>query len=125
MQFPLCKIPYKPCIDSSKCKFPSFSKFPGILHIIEDPPDFGCRKISIDNKTSFLKDLCACSIIFQLIAKICSTSVLPYNGIVHWFTCFPVPYYCSLTLIRNTNPGNVGTFESCLGNSLQSNTCLC
>jgi len=50
-------------------------------------------KICIDNKSCFIPDHYAVSVILKCIAKICCTPVLPDNRIINRFSRFPVPYY--------------------------------
>src|SRR5664280_1203219 len=119
MQFALCKFPYKPRIDGTKCQLSLVCKLSSVLNIIEYPSYFRCRKISIDNQTCFFKYSATLTIVLHLVTKISRSSVLPDDCIINRLACLPVPYNGCLTLVRNTDSNYVFTFQSGHGNCLE------
>src|SRR5512142_2598984 len=120
MKLAVCKVPDKPRIDGSERELSLLSQFPGILYIIKDPAYFGCRKIGIDYQSCLFPDRFTEPVSLQLIAKSCSSPVLPYYCITYRLTCYPVPDHCSFTLVRYPDCRDIRAAESGLCNGFCS-----
>src|SRR5512138_535062 len=100
------EVPYKPCINCTKCKLTLFSQLTCTFNIIQDPPDLCCGKICIDYESCFVLN-CLCVIFLEGIAEISRSPVLPHDCLVNGFPRFPVPYNCCLPLVCNADCSDI------------------
>ena len=103
MNLSLGQLPDQPGIHRSEKKLSLFCPFPGALHMIQDPFQLCSGKIGIWNQACFLSHQLRHSIFFHFFNHICSSSALPYDSRIHWFSCFFIPDNGSFSLIGDSD----------------------
>ena len=108
MNFSLSKIPDKPCINCSKCKFSIFCFFSCSVNIIQYPCNLCRTEIRIRNKPClFFDNICHIIIMHYFFNRISCSSALPHNRIVYRFSSLFIPYNCRFSLICNSYCFNI------------------
>ena len=108
------QIPDQPCINGSKEQFTLFGPLPGVFHVIQNPFNLCPGKISIRDQPRCLLDKGFIALCLQILNDRCCSSALPDNGIVNRFTRLFIPDNRCLTLIGNTDAGNILRSDMCL-----------
>ena len=122
MDSALCKFPDKPCFNRSEKKPSGFRLFSCPRNMIENPFQFGCAEIRIDQKPGLFPDFLAVSLCLEAVAVFCGSPALPYDCIVNGQSGFLVPYHGGFALVCDADGLYVFVravyFEDCfLGNS--------
>src|SRR5690606_15570407 len=94
-------------VDGAEAKFALLSLCSCSRNIVENPFNLGAGEVRIGNETSLLFNHHIGSFLLQLITVFCRSPVLPYDRVVNWLVCFPVPDNCSLSLIGDADGGDV------------------
>ena len=122
MNTTLCKLPYKPCFNSSEQKLALFGTLPCSRNIFKYPVKFCCRKISIYYKSRLLAKLIGQPLFHKCVAEFACSSALPYDGITDRITRVFVPDDCCLPLVGNSNGGNLFRHGAGFTHCLNANT---
>ena len=78
--------------------------------MVENPADFGCRKVSVNDKPGFFCDLVGHPFFFESIAIGSGTTVLPDNRIVEGLARASIPNDSGFSLVGDANGSHlVGT----------------
>ena len=81
--------------------------------MIQNPCNFGCREISVENQAGFFSDLFFFPLATKGITNRCCTTVLPDNCRRYRFSSMPVPNNHRFTLIGNSNRANIRMANPC------------
>ena len=107
MNLPCCHLPDQPGIHGTKQKLASFRSLPCTLHMIQNPSEFCRGKVRVRNQTCPFTDHIPEAVCCQRTDHIGSPPALPDNGIVHRLPRCLIPYNRCLSLVGNSNRGNV------------------
>ena len=124
MNFSSCQHPYEPCIDCSESELSFIGPLSGSRDVFKDPQDLGGAEICIDDKPCLASDQIGTSVSLEAVAEFRGSSVLPYDCVINGFSCFCVPYYCGLSLIRDAYGCNVESVDVDGSDSLGNDRCL-
>ena len=102
-----CEFPDQPGVYCAEKQFSLFRFFSCTFHIVQNPGNFGGRKIGIGNESGLPADDLVKTVLFQLFHHLCSTAALPYNGIVYRFSRDTIPHDSGFALIGNADCGDV------------------
>ena len=105
------QTPDQPGVHITKAQLTHLCTLACSRYVVKDPLDLGAAEVSIDNQSGLLTNFVDEALSFQLVAVLCGTAILPYNGIVNGFFCIYIPNDGGLTLIGDTNSGNVQTVD--------------
>ena len=125
MHLSLSELPYKPCLDCSKQKLSSFGSLPRSRHIVKEPLELSCRKISIYHKPCLFSEGIGKPLFLQRIRILCRASALPYYRVINRLSCIFIPYNCGLSLVSNAYRTYVGCRSLNIGHSLLCHLKLC
>ena len=84
--------PEQETVDGAKGELTVFGTGSGAFHMVEDPGEFGGRKIGIEQQSGAVTNLAFAPIRAQLCAKTGGTAILPDDGVVDGCAGLPVPY---------------------------------
>ena len=115
MDSTFCQFPDQPCLHGSKQKLAFLSSFSCSRHIVQNPLDLRCRKISIDHKTCFLPEFFRQSFFHKRITVFRCPPALPDNCMIDRFPRILIPDNGGLSLIGNTDCRNI---ICCSGNHI-------
>ena len=116
-----CQIPDQPCVNGSENKSSFFCFLPCSVNIIKDPRYLACTEICIGNKAGLFGYHIRTACRDYLIYHGCGSSALPDYSVIYRLSGFFVPYDRSLTLIGNTDRGNIGSIYTEIGHCLSCN----
>ena len=125
MDSALCKFPDKPCFNRSEKKPSGFRLFSCPRNMIENPFQFGCAEIRIDQKPGLFPDFLAVSLCLEAVAVFCGSPALPYDGMINRLSRILIPDNGGLSLIGDTDRCNILCRCLDLVHSLSGNRKLC
>ena len=110
-----CQFPDQPGLHCTEKKFAAFRAFPCSGNIVQDPFDLCGGKISVDHKSGFLTERLCQSFLFQRITVFRCPSALPYDCVIDRLAGLLIPYNGSLTLVGNSDGGDIfsGSADLC------------
>ena len=106
MHAPLGQLPDQPGIDCAKGEFASFGLRASAFNIVEQPADFGGRKITVNDEAGLLSDQRPMASVAQIVAEVYGSAVLPYDGVGDRLPGFSVPQDSGFALIRDGDRRN-------------------
>ena len=101
------EFPNQPCINRTEEQIALFCLFTGTFNFIENPFDFRCGEISINQKTSLVLDLIHKALFLQVLSNRRRLTGLPNDGIVHRTTRVLIPDNCRFTLVGDTDSRDI------------------
>ena len=104
---PLGEIPDEPAVHGAERQLSRFRSGPCTLHMIQDPGNLGRGEIGIRHKSRFLPDLIHKATGAEFLDRIGRAPALPDNGIIQRLARFPIPDDRGLSLICDTDRGDI------------------
>ena len=92
MHLAACQAPDEPGVDSPETKFPGCGTLACFGHVVQNPFDFRCAEIGIDDEARALADEVCLAFRLQAVAVFRSAPVLPDDGVVDGLFGINVPH---------------------------------
>ena len=125
MNLSACQVPNQPSVNGSEKQIAAFRECLRFGNILQNPADFCCGEIGINQKPCFLTDFFGVALLLQRIAIGCGSSALPDNGMINRLAVALVPEDGGFALVGDADGGNFPCGNTKLGNRLSGNRKLC
>ena len=116
------QFPENPGVHCAKQQFSSIRTAAIRIHLIENPGQLRCWKISVNDQACFFQQFAFPFAALDVLAQIRCTAALPNNGVVHWLSCHFIPHNGGLALVRDTNGFDIIRMNVGNGQQLLQNT---
>ena len=116
------QIPDEPSVNGSEKQIAAFCECLRFGDILQNPADFCCGEIGINQKPCFFADFFGVALLLQRITIGCGSSALPDNGIINRLSWLLIPDNCCLPLIGNADGCNILRRHTGLIHSLRHHT---
>ena len=103
----LGQVPHQPGVHSAEQKLSVLCHLARALHVLQNPADFRCGKISVRNQSRPFPDHFVKTVLFERVDLIRCPPALPYNRRINRFSGLFRKTDRRLTLIRNANCRNI------------------
>ena len=111
MHLAACQAPDEPGVDSPETKFPGCGTLACFGHVVQNPFDFCCAEIGIDDEARALADEVCLAFRLQAVAVFRSAPVLPDDGVVDGLFGINVPHDGCLTLVGDADACDVESVD--------------
>ena len=101
------EFPEQPAIDCAEGELAGVCMGARARDVLEDPGNFGGRKIRIDQETSTLLDERTVALAAEALAEIGGAAILPDDCVADWVARVAIPYDCRLALVGDADGGDV------------------
>ena len=114
----LGQVPHQPGVHSAEQKLSVLCHLARALHVLQNPADFRCGKISVRNQSRPFPDHFVKTVLFERVDLIRCPPALPYNRRINRFSGLFRKTDRRLTLIRNANCRNIVRLRADLSHRL-------
>ena len=101
------ELPHQPRVHRAKRQLPRFGHGARARHVVQDPLQFGRRKIGVKHQASFLLHHGCKTRLAQAHTFGLRPPVLPNNGVVNGLAGVAPPHQCGFALIGDAHGGNL------------------
>ena len=108
------QLPHQPAVHRAKRQFTACRHVAGTRHVVQNPLQFGGRKIGINQEPGFLLHQGRCARFAQSQALGLGTPVLPNDGVVNGLAGVAPPHHRGFALVGDAHGGDLVGTESCL-----------
>ena len=119
------QIPDEPSVNGSEKQIAAFCECLRFGDILQNPADFCCGEIGINQKPCFFADFFGVALLLQRITIGCGSSALPDNGMINRLAVALVPEDGGFALVGDADGGNFPCGNAKLGNGIARNRKLC
>ena len=108
MDFSAGEIPDEPGFHSAEQQVARREHFPRLLAVVQDPANFCCGKIRVDDQTGMRGDIAAEFLVFlQLFTHFGGTAALPDDRVINRLAGRFIPQDRRLALVRHADADDV------------------
>ena len=101
------ETPDQPRVDIAEAELALLCALACTGNIVEDPFDLRAAEVSVDEQTGLLANHVDQTLSLQLVTELSRAAVLPNDSVVDGLFCVNIPYDGGLTLVGDTDAGNV------------------
>jgi hypothetical protein len=111
---PAAELPHQPTVDRAKGQLTRFGHGPSAFDVVQNPLQFGGRKIRVDQQTGFLLHHGRKPSLTQAQALGFGAAVLPNDGVVDGLAGVTPPHHRGFALVGDAHGGDLVGTEPCL-----------
>ncbi len=120
MDCALGQLPNEPTVNRAKGQLTGFGHLAHARHVVQQPLEFGARKVGVDQQASLGLNGLGQPPLTQGRAHRFSAPVLPHDGMVHGLAGFAVPDHGGFALVGDAYSPDVAGLEFGLGDGFPS-----